>query len=79
MADRPQTGKRGEPDHGHDRHHRRVMAIAAIAVMALLAFMIWVVQIFVAQQKLEKCIATGRRDCLRIEAPPREPPGDSLR
>lgn len=55
-----------------DPHHRRVMAIAIIAVLVLLGAMVWVVQLFIAQQKLERCLASGRRDCLRIEAPPRD-------
>ncbi|MGE3245339.1 MAG: hypothetical protein AB7F96_05850 [Beijerinckiaceae bacterium] len=53
--------------------HRRAMAFAALAVIALLAAMIWVVQLIVAQQKLERCLQTGRRDCLQIEAPARNP------
>ncbi|MCC2098278.1 MAG: hypothetical protein KDJ29_15380 [Hyphomicrobiales bacterium] len=64
MADQP-------PRQPHDQHQRRVMAIAAVAVIVLLAAMIYVAQMIIAQQKIERCLASGRRDCLQIETPPR--------
>jgi hypothetical protein len=66
----PEMSPAPPPDRDHrDPHHRRVMAIAIVAVLLLLGAMVWVVQLFIAQQKLERCLASGRRDCLRIEAP----------
>lgn len=67
----------GQPDHDLEdrRHHRRVMTIAFVAVIILLGAMVWVAQMIIAQQKLERCLSTGRRDCLIIEKP--QPAEDS--
>lgn len=68
------NSKEKNPDAGQqrpDHHHRNVMIIATVAVVVLLIAMVWVVQMIIAQQKLERCLATGRRDCLQIAAPPR--------
>ena len=50
------------------------MLIAIVVVALLLTGMIWVARLIVDQQKLERCLATGRRDCLRIETPQSQPP-----
>ncbi|GEM_PF-2676070 len=63
-----------EPATGNERtHHRRVMLIAIVTIALLLTGMIWVARLIVEQQKLERCLATGQRDCLRIETPQSEP------
>jgi hypothetical protein len=59
------------PDGRDDGHHRRVMIIAIIAVALLLGAMVWVTKLIISQQKLERCLASGRRDCLQINVPPR--------
>ena len=48
--------------------------IAAAATLVLLAAMVWLVQLLVEQQRIERCIASRRADCFRIEAPLRESP-----
>ncbi len=68
MSSEPSSSQHGNDD----GHHRRVMLIAAIAIILLLGAMVWVAQMIVSQQKLERCLSSGRRDCLQIEAPPRE-------
>lgn len=64
-------GPKDVSSHPDDASPRNtIFAIVLIAV--LLGAMIWVAKLVVDQQNLEKCIASGRRDCLTIEAPPRD-------
>ena len=53
---------------------RKVTLIAAAATLVLLAAMVWLVQLLVEQQRMERCLASRRPDCFRIEAPVREAP-----
>jgi hypothetical protein len=71
QAAKAPAGAVADPAPNNDGHHRRVMLIAIICVVLLLGVMLWVVQMIIAQQKLERCLAAGRRDCLRIEVPSR--------
>lgn len=52
-----------------DKNNTKATLIAIIVVVVLLAAMIWVAQIFVEQQQLEKCIQSGRTNCVEIERP----------
>lgn len=71
---RPETADpRHQPDEHHDQHHgTRNTWLAIVLVTLLLGAMVWVAKLVVDQQNLEKCIASGRRDCLMIEAPDRQ-------
>ena len=57
-------------DHAQDAHSRRVTMIGIAAAAVLLAVMTWAVSLIVEQQRIERCLATRRTDCLRIEAGP---------
>lgn len=68
-----------ETPEGDDDEQRRnrVNLAAAIAVLLIAAGAIWLVKALQDYQRLENCVASGRRDCLeRIEpaaGPPRSP------
>lgn len=44
--------------------------IGTAAAAVLLAIMAWAVSLIVEQQRIERCLATRRTDCLRIETGP---------
>ncbi len=55
------------------RHRNRVNLIAAIAIAILLLSLFFVLRMVVDQRNRERCIDSGRRDCLDLGAsPPRE-------
>lgn len=54
-----------------DYDHRHFVNLAAIAFLLALAFCLaWTVKIFDEQLELERCIASGRKDCVEISTPP---------
>ena len=67
------------PDAGHEAHRRKVFFIGSVATLLLLVAFVWLVQWIVEQQRLERCLASRRPDCFRIEAPVREGPADLRR
>ena len=63
-----------EPAPETDQHRRKITWIGALAVMLLLGVLIWLVQWIVEQQRMERCLASRRPDCFRIETPVRDGP-----
>lgn len=62
----PQTSARG-------------VVAGVIAALLLLGLLVWTVQLLVEQQRLERCLASKRPDCFRIDSPAREGPADLRR
>ncbi len=73
------------PSQGHDdsrqssdadstdyQHRNFVNLVAAIAVLVVAIGVVWVVKAMVADETLNRCLESGRRDCVSIEAPPRQ-------
>jgi hypothetical protein len=73
------------PLHGHDdsrqssdadstdyQHRNFVNLVAAIALLVIAIGVVWVVKAMVADETLDRCLESGRRDCVSIEAPPRQ-------
>jgi len=60
-------GARDETDYAQ----RHFVNLAATAFLLALAICIaWTIRIFDQQQTLERCIASGRKDCVQISQPP---------
>jgi hypothetical protein len=57
-----------------EAHRRRVFLIAVAASLVLLGVLVWLVQMLVEQQRIERCTASRRPDCFRIDTPVREAP-----
>lgn len=57
-----------------EAHRRRVFLIAVTASLVLLGVLVWLVQILVEQQRIERCMVSRRPDCFRIDTPVREAP-----
>lgn len=68
----PQSKQPIDPktQHTQDAHRRRVTMIGIAAAAVLLAIMTWAVSLIIEQQRIERCLATRRTDCLRIETAP---------
>jgi hypothetical protein len=64
---------------GNEKHSRKVTLIATAAVAVLLALMVYIVQLLVEQQRIERCLASRRPDCFRIETPTRDAPAELKR
>ncbi len=64
---------------GNEKHSRKVTLIATAAVAVLLALMVYIVQLLVEQQRIERCLASRRPDCFRIETPMRDAPAELKR
>ena len=63
------------PDPQHDehlRHRNNLIAIAFVLGLAIAA--IWIVKMMVESEKSQRCMASGRRDCVEVPAPPRTVP-----
>lgn len=59
-------------DSAADMVRRRSFYAGLLAATCLLALMVWAVWLFVEQQKLERCLASRRTDCTKVDSPPRE-------
>lgn len=60
-------------DHDVDyaqRHFTNLVSVAFLLVLAIA--MVWTVKALDNQETLRKCVASGRKDCVKIAAPPRE-------
>jgi hypothetical protein len=69
--DRPQP-LRGSDDETDYQHRNFINLVAAIAVLAIAIGVVWAVKAIETQEDLNRCFESGRRDCVTIEAPPRE-------
>ena len=61
-------------DHTDYERRKRVNIAVAVGLAALLAILIWSVQALEENERLQRCYATGRRDCVPLKVPPREGP-----
>lgn len=52
-----------------ERARRRRTIAGGLFVVALLGLSIWVAQAMSERQALERCLASGRRDCANISIP----------
>jgi hypothetical protein len=68
----PQPAPERKPDTTDYAHRRRVNIIAAVGLTALVAGSIYAVKLFYEHEKLNTCIASGRRNCVDLNLPPRE-------
>ena len=59
-----------EIDYGH-RHFVNLAAAAFVLMLAMLA--VWAIKTIDEQESLRKCFSSGRKDCVRILAPPKGP------
>ncbi len=59
------------PDLGQT-HHNRVNLIAGLFILLLVLFSIWVVKIFVEQERLQRCLDTRRTTCFPVEQRPND-------
>ena len=52
--------------------HRHFVNLAATAFLLVLAIVvIWTVRVMDQQESLRRCLASGRKDCVAIQAPPK--------
>jgi hypothetical protein len=59
-------------DEPEDPHHRTFVNLAAVAFLLMLGIAaVFIVKWMLDSEKLQRCILSGRRDCIPIEAPPR--------
>lgn len=61
-------------DHTDYARRRRVNIAVGVGLSVLLFIFIWAVQALEENERLQRCLATGRRDCVKLTAPPREGP-----
>ena len=62
-------------DHTDYAQRRRTNIIVAVGLSALLGLLIWTVQAFQEYERLQRCYASGRRNCEKIDIPQVESPG----
>ena len=63
------TGSNRQPV---DYSHRHFVNLAATVFLLSLAIVsIWTINAFDRQEKLQRCINSGRKDCIPVAAPPR--------
>jgi len=74
MSEKPSPLPRTGPPQAspHEPPRRLPFFAGAAAALALLSLMVWAVWLFVEQQRLERCLASRRTDCVKIDAAPRE-------
>ncbi|MFN3889035.1 MAG: hypothetical protein ACK4MV_01465 [Beijerinckiaceae bacterium] len=67
---RPSTAAaRDDVDYGH-RHFVNLLSVIFLLFLALA--MVWTVKALDEQETTRKCFASGRKDCIKIDAPPKE-------
>jgi len=59
-------GARDEVDYGH-RHFVNLLSVICLLVLALA--MVWTFKALDEYETLRKCVDSGRKDCVRIDAP----------
>ena len=59
------------PDDETDYEHRHLVNLLAIVfLLAVAGAIIWTVRAMEDNEKLQRCLNAGRRDCVKIETPP---------
>ncbi len=61
-------------DHTDYDRRRRVNIVVGVGLCVLLFIFIWAVQALEENERLQRCLATGRRDCVKIDDRGREGP-----
>ncbi len=57
-----------------DYDQRNTANLVALTVLLVLTIaLVWIVMAFDERRRIERCIGSGRKDCLQIEAPARGP------
>jgi mannose/fructose-specific phosphotransferase system component IIA len=54
-------------------HRTRVNIIAGLSITVLLALFTWSMLWMAESERMQRCIASGRRDCEKLDIPPPEP------
>ena len=67
----PQPQPRGNDDDTDYQHRNFINLIAAIVLLAIAIGVVWVVKAMEANEALNRCMESGRRDYVRIDVPPR--------
>ena len=68
-ANRPALA--AEPADDTDYEHRHFTnLLAAALLLAIAGGIIWTVRAFDENERLQRCLNAGRRDCVKIETPP---------
>jgi hypothetical protein len=62
----PPLAQEDDTDYEH-RHFVNLLAMAFL--LAIAAALIWTVQAIDENEKLQRCLNAGRRDCVKIDAP----------
>ncbi len=62
----PPLAREDDTDYAH-RHFVNLLAMAFL--LAIAAALIWTVQAIDENEKLQRCLNAGRRDCVKIDAP----------
>ena len=60
-------------DHTDYAHRRRVNILVGIGLAFLLGLLIWTVQSFEEYERLQRCYASGRRNCEKVDIPAAQP------
>lgn len=63
------AARRDDVDYAH-RHFVNLLSVVFLLALALA--MVWTVKAIDQQETTRKCLASGRKDCIEIPAPPRE-------
>ncbi len=68
----PQPQRCGNNDDTDYQHRNFINLVAVVVLLAIAIGVVWVVKAMEADEALNRCLETGRRDCVRIDAPPRQ-------
>jgi hypothetical protein len=60
------------PDDEDERERRTTNLILLAIAAVVIGGGVWLVNAMIDARKVDECIAQGRRDCGRIDVPPRE-------
>lgn len=58
------------PDDTDYAHRRLVNLVAAIALLVLAIILVVAMNLLDNQRRLQRCVDSGRRDCLAVPTPP---------
>ena len=73
-ADHTPTPSRIVRDEIDYQHRTTVNLIAAVALLVLMIGLAWTFLAFDERRKLERCLNSGRRDCLQLTSTPAAAP-----
>jgi hypothetical protein len=67
----PRSQQRGNDDDTDYQHRNFINLLAAVMLLVIAIGIVWVVKAMEADEELDRCQETGRRDCVKIDVPPR--------